>query len=153
MWCQWPNTCTAPLLLLTHYTTHLPWTVTIHNIPILPYRLQCLNTPEYKGRKLLWKVVTLCQLTWLHIPEDFNLHWYHHENLKSCFVKNTYLCALSPDRSPTDVAWGTFTILPIINLPSRPLRYISTNQMDLSLAKVIIIHNLWTEWLHDGRGM
>jgi len=91
MWCLWPNPCTAPLLLLTHYTSHLPWTVTIHNIPTLPYRLQCLNTPEYEGRKLLWKVVTLCQLTWHHIPEDFNLHWYHHENLKSCFVKKLYL--------------------------------------------------------------
>jgi hypothetical protein len=87
-------TMAEPLHRTTTLTESLHESSTMNcynNIPTVPYRLLCWNSPEYEGRKLLWQVITLCQLTWHHIPEDFSLHWYHHENLKSYFMKKFYL--------------------------------------------------------------
>ena len=102
------------------------WTVTIYNIPTVPYRLLCLNSPEYEGRKLLWKVVILCQLIQHHIPEDFNLHCYQHEKLKSCFVTKFYLSMYIKPREKSH-RWcirdfEAFPHLPTIILPFHPFR-------------------------------
>jgi hypothetical protein len=139
-------------LLLTHYTNHLPWTVTVYNIPTVLYRLQCLNsswvwrqeTPLESGNFLASWHGIISQKTSILIGTTM-------KTSNHALWKNFTYLYIKP--SCTDGVWGTFTLLPTIILPSHPFWYISANQKDLSLAKVITIHNLWKEWLHVGRGM